>query len=103
MPRFMPTKKKKSTKFVRMTAEELEAARLKMKLDQTAMSLLLETPYTTYQDWEAGRSRIPGAAKVAANLLTQRDQWLTADIIQRVTDKYVEAQLRREVRLAKVR
>lgn len=52
-----------------MIGRDLKAARLKLVGDHRGaiktMAEKLETPYRTYQSWEALKSNIPGAASVA--------------------------------------
>jgi DNA-binding transcriptional regulator YiaG len=52
-----------------MNSSDLKEARRKLGLNMTKMAALLRTPYRTYQDWEAGRRRIPGICAVAIKLL----------------------------------
>lgn len=63
-----------------MSPAELKTARRKLGLSQQELSDLLRTPCRTYQDWEAGRRRIPGIAAVAMSLLASRDERVMADI-----------------------
>lgn len=63
-----------------MKADELQKARMAMGLSVSELAKVLETPYRTYQDWEAGRNRIPGVAKVAVALLQQKDKWVMQTI-----------------------
>lgn len=49
--------------------DRLRAARARLGLSQRAMAEALSTPRRTYEDWEAGVSRIPGPVWLAL-------QWL---------------------------
>lgn len=48
-----------------MLPSELKEARLRLGLTQSKMAAALATPFRTYQDWESGTSRIPGAVTLA--------------------------------------
>lgn len=48
-----------------MIHSELREARLRMGLSQTQMAAALATPFRTYQDWEYGVAKIPGAVALA--------------------------------------
>lgn len=63
-----------------MTANELKTARLALGLNRAELARQLDTPYRTYQDWEAGISPVPGVAGVAVGLLQERDRWVMATI-----------------------
>lgn len=67
-----------------MTTDELKNARKTLKMNQAAMAVLLDTPYRTYQDWEAGKARIPGVVGVAMRLLRERDKWVMAKVLNSV-------------------
>jgi hypothetical protein len=54
------------------------------------MSGLLQTPLRTYQDWESGRGRIPGIIAVTLGLLLERDERITAEIIDRMRDRILK-------------
>lgn len=43
-----------------MQGKELKEIRKQLGYTQREMWTLLNTPYRTYQEWEAGRNRIPG-------------------------------------------
>lgn len=58
-----------------MTPEELTSSRKKLGLRKTELALVLKTPYRTFQDWEAGKRRIPGICQVAVELLLQMNCW----------------------------
>jgi len=48
-----------------MAAEELKADRLELGYSQRELADILLTPRRTFEDWEAGRSRIPGVVRAA--------------------------------------
>lgn len=52
-----------------MTPADLIAWRNRLGLSQCEAARLLKTPLDTYQNWEQGRSRIPGVVGVATKLL----------------------------------
>lgn len=56
-----------------MVGRDLKAIRIKLVGDTRGsvklMANKLETPYRTYQDWEARQGSIPGVAAVAINSL----------------------------------
>lgn len=57
-------------------AEELEAARIDLVGDgwgaQKQMAARLKAKYTTYRDWESGKSRIPGHLELAVRYLLEK-------------------------------
>jgi|GEM_PF-2873003 len=61
-----------------MTGRDLKAIRIKLVGDaRGAVKLMankLETPYRTYQDWEAHSGSIPGVASVAIKSLEKLAQ-----------------------------
>jgi DNA-binding transcriptional regulator YiaG len=61
----MSTKRTKGDKI----RERLIAARELLGLTQAEMADQLLTPLSTYEQWEAGRYRVPGVAALAAELL----------------------------------
>ena len=71
-----------------MTSEELKAARVTLRMSQRELATQLRTPLRTYEDWEAGRRRIPGICQYAVELTLQRDKWQTVDIATKVTGGY---------------
>lgn len=58
-----------------MTSVELKTARISQGLTAAEMARVLETSLRTYQDWESGKSRIPGAVGVAVRLHGERLEW----------------------------
>ena len=66
-----------------MTAVNLETARLALGMNKAEMASRLRTPYRTYQDWEAGRRRIPGICQIAVELLLEKD----ARVMQAIDEK----------------
>lgn len=68
----------------RMTGESLKNARMTLGLSVSELARQLDTPYRTYQDWEAGRNRIPGITKVAVALLQERDKWVMQTITNNI-------------------
>jgi len=75
-----------------MTSDHLKTVRKSWRYSQSEMAMVLQTPLRTYQDWESGRGRIPGVIVVTLVILKERDQRLTAEIVercrQRVLDEY---------------
>ncbi len=71
-----------------MTKEQLENTRIACGLNQSEMARQMETPLRTYQDWEAGRRRIPGVAGVAARLICERDEWVTKYAVEKACAGY---------------
>lgn len=67
-----------------MNAATLKSARLALGMNQAAMAKLLDTPYRTYQDWEADKARIPGVVGVAVRLLQERERWVMRSIIDKI-------------------
>ena len=52
----------------------LEKAEKQLGLGPIALARELDTPYETYKAWKNERNKMPGAAKVAIELLKKRDQ-----------------------------
>lgn len=48
-----------------LNCADLAYARYKLKWSMKRIAIELNTPYRTYQDWEAGRTRVPGVVSVA--------------------------------------
>jgi len=71
-----------------MTFIELETYRKSLGHTEYSMAKLLDTPYSTYRDWEDGTSRIPGAVGVAVKLLAERDKWVTITAIDKAMAKF---------------
>jgi DNA-binding transcriptional regulator YiaG len=86
---------RKNPEFVRMTLAQLVEIRDLLGLTQEEMAGQMETAISTYQDWEHGRSRIPGAAAVCARLLLQKDRNWMAGIPARVA-----AEMERDPKMA---
>ena len=77
-----------------MSPIDIENARISLKYGLPDLALALETPVSTVRDWFSGRTRIPGAAKVAIELLQRKDQWDMANIkagLDRKLDRSVSA------------
>ena len=55
-----------------MTNRELRAWRKSRALTQRQAAALLRTPHTTFRNWEAGRSKVPGVVSVAIDGLAYR-------------------------------
>lgn len=67
-----------------MTSDELKTARESLGYGVADLACALRTPVSTVRDWEAGRTRIPGAAAVAVELLLERDQGVMTVIRERI-------------------
>lgn len=80
---------RKHPEFVRMTPAQLVEVRELLGLSQEEMGAQMETAISTYQDWEAGRSRIPGAAKVLAYKMLEFDRGVM-DVIRERLDKRMD-------------
>lgn len=65
----MPKDKKKED----INRERLIVARNALGLTQVEMAAQLLTPLSTYEQWEAGRFRVPGVAALAAELLCEAE------------------------------
>jgi DNA-binding transcriptional regulator YiaG len=50
---------------------ELKSARTRLNLTAKGMSEKLNTPARTYENWELGRTKIPGVVFAAIDLLEQ--------------------------------
>jgi transcriptional regulator with XRE-family HTH domain len=70
-----------------MTPEQLKATRISWGYTQPEFATLLQTPLRTYQDWESGRGRIPGIIVLTLHLLKERDERITAEILQRAAER----------------
>jgi DNA-binding XRE family transcriptional regulator len=66
-----------------MTPEQLKTTRISWKYSQAEMAELLHTKLRTYQDWEAGKGRIPGLTAALLGLFLERDQRITREILER--------------------
>lgn len=55
-----------------MTNTKLKAARKQLNLTQAEMAKKLNTPPRTYQDWELGRTKLPGLLSVTLELLRKQ-------------------------------
>jgi len=66
-----------------MTPQQLKNIRKSWGYSQSEFAILLETPLRTYQDWEGGKGRIPGIMAVTLRLLKEREERITAEIIER--------------------
>ena len=55
-----------------MTNSDLKAARKRLNLTQSEMALKLNTRTRTYQDWELGRTKLPGLLSVTLELLRKQ-------------------------------
>jgi hypothetical protein len=73
-----------------MTSEQLKTTRISWGYSQPLVARLLETPLRTYQDWESGKGRIPGIIAVTLGLLKERDERITAEIIERMRQKILK-------------
>lgn len=74
-----------------MTNQDLQAARIKLKLNKADMARMLKTPYRTYQDWEANLRRIPGVCQVAVELLLRKDEFFMAGVFERCEKRITNA------------
>ena len=79
-----------------MTNLELISARNTLKYSQADMSIAIETPKRTIQDWESGRNRIPGVAKVAVNLLVERSKSFDK-VLEKMIDNRISQQFPRGI------
>lgn len=76
------TRRKNTTQFETVSGDQLRAFRegfLGFSLADTAR--LLRTPKRTLEDYEAGRRKVPGVVAVAVWLLREREERVTAAII----------------------
>jgi len=70
-----------------------DSAALKLAQDSlgfdsaSEMARVINTPLRTYQDWLAGRSRIPGVVEVAVTLLQDRVNWSMEKIKASLDDR----------------
>jgi len=65
-----------------MTPIELKTVRISWGYSQGELARLLKTPLRTYQDWESGKGRIPGIMLTTLGLLKERDERITARILE---------------------
>lgn len=65
------------------SAETLESYRKSLCHSERSFAKELHTPYSTYRDWESGKSRIPGVVGVAVRLLAGRDKWVTLKAVDK--------------------
>lgn len=71
-----------------MTANELLNLRRKLCLTQPLMANKLNTPLSTYQDWEYGYTKeIPGVVEVACRVLTIEDRITMTNIVANIMDR----------------
>lgn len=80
--------KQQNTTKSAFTAAELKACREKLGRDMAEMAFELNTPLRTYQDWEYGKSRIPGICEITVGLLLEKDRWATERALQAAIDSY---------------
>lgn len=73
-----------------MTKEQLKTVRKSWRYSQNEMAEALQTPLRTYQDWESGRGRIPGVICVTLTILKERDEKLTAEIVERCRQRVLQ-------------
>jgi len=52
-------------------SEELKAARTRLNLTAKEMAKKLNTPARTYENWELGRTKIPGVVFAAIELIEE--------------------------------
>lgn len=69
-------------------AKQLENCRESLGHSQASFARKLNTPYSTYRDWEEGNSRIPGVVEVAVKLLMERDRWATQKAVDKAMEKF---------------
>ena len=55
-----------------MTNSDLKEARKLLNLTAKELALKLNTPLRTYQDWELGRTKLPGILSVTLELLRKQ-------------------------------
>lgn len=70
-----------------MTPEKLKSERLSLRLERSEMAEMLETPASTYNDWESGRSAIPGIVNVAIRVIKQEDRPKMASVVAKILDR----------------
>lgn len=71
-----------------MKAKELLNLRHRLCLTQGAMAEKLQTPLSTYQDWEYGVTKeIPGVVEVACRVLTIEDRIAMTSVVSSIMDR----------------
>jgi transcriptional regulator with XRE-family HTH domain len=70
-----------------MTHETLKTIRISWNYSQGEFAETLRVPYTTYRDWESGKSRIPGYLALLLDLVKERTDRLTKEIIARAEER----------------
>lgn len=55
---------------IKMTGEQLRAARLRVRMDQALLGRIVGAHRTTVSDWERGASPVPQCVAVLARLIT---------------------------------
>lgn len=69
------------------SADSLKVAQDSLEISSAEMSRALNTPLRTYQDWLAGKSRIPGVVEVAVTLLIERVNWSVSKVINESNER----------------
>ena len=57
-----------------MTKEDLKTARQRLNLTAKAMAEKLNTPKRTYENWELGRTKIPGVVFAAIGFMEKLER-----------------------------
>ena len=57
-----------------MTNSELKAARKRLNLTAKKMAEELKTPQRTYQNWELGRTKVPGVVFAAISFMEKLER-----------------------------
>jgi len=57
-----------------MTNSELKAARTRLNLTARELAKKLNTPHRTYENWELGRTKIPGVVFAAIDFLERLEK-----------------------------
>jgi transcriptional regulator with XRE-family HTH domain len=73
-----------------MTPEKLKTIRKTWNYSQPEFAELLGTKLRTYQDWEQGKSRIPGIIGLTLVLLRDRDERITKVVLDRAAARIAE-------------
>lgn len=79
---------KTANKIEKLTPEWLKAKRIQLGLNKSSMAKQLNTAYTTYCQWEAGRRRVPGIVAVAVEYLERKDQMVMGKVQEKINREY---------------